>query len=193
MRNSNNYEYLNTSIFFEDWRRGELGDDISDVKIINLISTLLHNERLLPGMIIIQDYRRLEYSYFSRNSNHYLGKDYSCFENKPIDLALEFIHPDDLIQILSVQKEVLNLVKKTPLEARSNYSISFVARIFNQEKKIYTPMLNTIRPLIIDNEGNVLVDYAFWRETIPFYDFKKDVFWWEYKYKMKDEIIVINS
>ena len=193
MRNSNNYEYLNTSIFFEDWRRGELGDDISDVKIINLISTLLHNERLLPGMIIIQDYRRLEYSYFSRNSNHYLGKDYSCFENKPIDLALEFIHPDDLIQILSVQKEVLNLVKKTPLEARSNYSISFVARIFNQEKKIYTPMLNTIRPLIIDNQGNVLVDYAFWRETIPFYDFKKDVFWWEYKYKMKDEIIVINS
>lgn len=187
-------ESLDIADLFSGWtEKIQRGKDVD--KVIDLVQLEKEFERIekhFPGMFFAHDFRTITYCFFSRNAGK-LGIDFKKYQNGSLSLGIDFFNSNDLNKIMVTQQEVQALVQQVPLEFRMTYSFTFLVR-HNFKSDFYTVNQNTIRPLVLDKEGNTIIDYAEWRETSPMIDFlDKDEFWWEFSYLKDGERIYLKK
>ncbi len=152
-----------------------------DKQLLEIKKKLSQAESLIQGALFMQDYRDFSVKYASASSFEICGYFPENFYSNGIELGLQLHHPEDRSNVLVFQKQVFDYIQTIPFKYRDTIEVSYICRIFNKKKQEYNTVHATIKPLLFDNEYNVIFDIAHWK-IIPELS-KDDIFRYSIKYQ----------
>ena len=175
---------------FSEWKKGLDKEKLESID--HVIEVYRNIETYFSGAWIILDHRTLSIPYASKRINEFVGYYPEQIENKDIEFVMNWFHKDDLLKVVILQKKAYDVYQKVALNQKESFTLDYCARMLNRYTKTYRYYKFKVKPLIVNNEGIVVLDVGEWTDSLP--RNYNGGFWWEISYKnSKNEIEIITE
>lgn len=150
------------TLLFDSWQR-ELKDPKEDFseRLEELRTALRVAEAVCPAYMIAIDYRTMKMAYVDSRMKSLSGHEPERFYKEGPDFILGRYHPEDLSEVLVLQKMAAEQLLELTFEERKTFELQFVFRWLTSDEKTYRWIFTTLRPFIFDQAGNVMVDVLY--------------------------------
>lgn len=144
---------------FIQWTKQDFCSDQNETKSMEDLAMISENIGMKEGLIIASiDYRDLSIAFCTDNVADITGYSKSFFRKKGIEGVLSMLHPDDLEELFRFQDIVFGILGKLNLEEKKGFESTYVVRWVHKKTKIANWVLTKVKPYLIDDNGNVVLD-----------------------------------
>lgn len=145
--------------FFKNWKeqqfRGEIDEQKLKDELLALSNTIGMQEEIL---IACFDYRNLNLAFFAGDVEKLTGYPNSMFKNKGMETSFTMIHPDDRPELFNFQQIVFEVFHSLSISERHTFQFSYTTRWVHRKTRKITWMTAKVRPYVIDEAGNFIMD-----------------------------------
>jgi DNA-binding CsgD family transcriptional regulator len=169
-------------LLFNHWKEVSTTEDV-EAFLGQTIKELKYLQNYHKGFYFIHDYRTLTGAYASQNIYEIFGRPAEFYIGQSFEKGMHYIIPEDLLEVMIFQKKAFEFIQKVPLEYRMTIEIDYVVRTKNEISGIQRYLMNKITPLLLDKNGNFILDLEY-MSYLP--DTYQDGFWSALSYKDKN-------
>jgi DNA-binding CsgD family transcriptional regulator len=145
--------------FFKQWKEQEFKGEIDEQKLKDELATLSRTIGMRESLFIACfDYRNLSLAFFTGNVEKLTGFPESMFRNKGMETSFTIIHPDDRPELFRFQKIVFETFHQLTISERHTFEFSYTTRWVHRSTGEVTWMTSKVRPYVIDEAGNFIMD-----------------------------------
>jgi DNA-binding CsgD family transcriptional regulator len=145
--------------FFKEWKEQEFKGDLDEKKLRDELEALSKTIGLRESLVIACfDYRNLNLAFFTGNVEKLSGYPEAMFRNKGMETSFTMIHPEDRPELFRFQKIVFEVFHGLSLPERHTFEFSYTTRWVHRTSKEVIWMTAKVRPYVIDEKGNFIMD-----------------------------------
>ncbi len=145
--------------FFKEWKNQEFKGEIDEQKLKDELAALGRTIGMQESLVIACfDYRNLSLAFFTGNVEKLTGYPESMFRNKGMETSFTMIHPEDRPELFRFQKIVFDAFHGLTISERHTFVFSYTTRWVHRTTKEILWMTSKVRPYVIDELGNFIMD-----------------------------------
>lgn len=145
--------------FFKQWKEQEFQGEIDEQKLKNDLALISQTIGMKEGLVIACfDYRNLNLAFFTGNVEKLSGYPESMFRNKGMETSFTMIHPDDRPELFRFQEIVFGAFHSLSIPERHTFEFSYTTRWVHRTSQEVIWMTSKVRPYVIDEAGNFIMD-----------------------------------
>lgn len=171
--------------FFKEWKEQEFKGEVDEQKLKDELAALSKTIGISEGLVIACfDYRNLSLAFFTGNVEQLSGYPESMFRNKGMETSFTMIHPDDRPELFRFQKIVFDAFHSLSIQERHTFEFSYTTRWVHRTTQEIIWMTSKVRPYVIDEAGNFIMDLHIIVQLIT--PPKSKNYDWNYSYTKED-------
>lgn len=171
--------------FFKEWKEQEFKGEVDEQKLKDELASLSKTIGISEGLVIACfDYRNLNLAFFTGNVEQLSGYPESMFRNKGMETSFTMIHPDDRPELFRFQKIVFDAFHSLSIQERHTFEFSYTTRWVHRTSQDVIWMTSKVRPYVIDEAGNFIMDLHIIVQLIT--PPKAKNYDWNYSYTKED-------
>lgn len=171
--------------FFKEWKEQEFKGEVDEQKLKDELAALSKTIGISEGLVIACfDYRNLNLAFFTGNVEQLSGYPESMFRNKGMETSFTMIHPDDRPELFRFQKIVFDAFHSLSIQERHTFEFSYTTRWVHRITQDVIWMTSKVRPYVIDEAGNFIMDLHIIVQLIT--PPKAKNYDWNYSYTKED-------
>lgn len=145
--------------FFKQWKEQQFQGEIDEQKLKGELESLSKAIGMKEGLVVACfDYRNLSLAFFTGNIEKLTGYPESMFRNKGMETSMAMIHPDDRPELFRFQKIVFETFHALTIPERHTLEFSYTTRWVHRTTQEVIWMTSKVRPYVIDDAGNFIMD-----------------------------------
>ncbi|MBN7809793.1 PAS domain-containing protein [Algoriphagus sp. H41] len=145
--------------FFKQWKEQEFQGHIDEQKLKMELEALGKSIGMKEGLVLACfDYRNLNLAFFTGNVEELTGYPEAMFRNQGMETSMAMIHPDDRPELFRFQQIVFEVFHNLSLPERHTFEFSYTTRWVHRSTKEIIWMTSKVRPYVIDEAGNFIMD-----------------------------------
>lgn len=145
--------------FFKEWKNQQFKGEIDEQQLKDELLALSQKIGIQEGLVIACfDYRKLNLAFFTGNVEKISGYPESMFRDKGMETSFTMIHPDDRPELFRFQKIVFEAFHSLSIPERHTFEFSYTTRWVHRTSGDIKWMTSKVRPYVIDENGNFIMD-----------------------------------
>lgn len=171
--------------FFRKWKDQEFKGKIDEEKLKADLEVLSQTIGMQQSLVIACfDYRNLNLAFFTGNVEKLTGYPESLLRTNGLETSITMIHPDDRSELFRFQKIIFDAFHELSFKEKHTLEFSYTTRWVHRTTKVVTWITSKVRPLVIDEAGNFIMDLhvIIQLHSPP----KSNSYDWNYSYTMED-------